>query len=230
VIGLPEGGWATLRSDYRDIDGEIIAGDEVIEVDADGAVRVVWSAFDALTIVENDGWTAGTTFGAADWTHANGLDYDPDARAYVVSIYFPECVVKIDRDSGATLWILGGVDNQLTLSETMPGVHAPEVAAGGFRAFENGRQASAGSRLVEFAIDETARTAEVAWTWSPDPPIWSIVLGDVHRFADGATLAGWGYTADIFAVSPAGELVGHLATDDLRVLGQVSVLPSLYPE
>lgn len=231
AIEGPDGGWVTVVSVYQDVDGTNVAGDEVVEVAPDGTTRVVWDAFENIPVVENTGWTASQLDDAADWTHANGLVYDPSDDSYVVSFYFTQQVVKIDRSTGATRWILGGLDSDFTFAdgEEFGPQHAPDLMDGGLRVFDN-RGSSKGSRMAEYALDDSAGTATLTWSFEYPGGAWTPVLGDVRRFADGGALGSWGIMGDIVVVSPEGELDGLLHVGDNQTAGQVSPLSSLYPD
>lgn len=230
VIEGPDGGWVTFVSEYREMDGTNVAGDEIVEVSADGSMRVVWNAFENLPVVENGGWETSQLEDAVDWTHANGLVYDPTDDSYVVSFYFTRQVVKIDRLTGATDWILGGLESDFVFTdgEDFGPQHAPELFDGGLRVFDN-RGSSYGSRLAEYALDASTGTATLTWSWEYPGESWTPVLGDMHRFEDGGAIATWGITGEILVISPEGEIVGDLDVGNNLTVGQVSVLSSMYP-
>lgn len=229
VIEGPDGGWVTFVTTYRDVDGTTVAGDQVVEVGEDGSQRVVWDAFDNLEVVENDGFEL-TQLDGADWTHANGLVYDAADDSYVISLYFTEQVVKIDRATGDTVWILGGLGSDFTFADgdTFGPQHAPELTDGGIRLFDN-RGISDGSRLVEYSLDAPSGTAALTWSWSYPGGAWTPVLGDVHRFEDGSTLGSWGLAGHVTMADPNGELIGDLLVGDTVTVGQVAVMPGFYP-
>jgi len=230
AIENPDGGWVTLVTVFQDVDGERVAGDDIVEVSEDGSTRVVWDAFDSLTVEQNDGWDAGTLDGAADWTHANGITYDPSDDSYVVSLYFTESVVKVDRLTGGTVWQLGGSHSDFTFAEgdAFGPQHAPQVAGGGLWLFDNSSY-SRGSRLVEYSLDAASWEASLTWAWLTPDMDWTPVLGDVQRFDDGAVLSSWGLAGQIRAVSPDGADAGELQLEDGQTVGQVSVVPGFYP-
>lgn len=229
VIEGPAGGYVTFVTTYREVDGVTVAGDQLVEVADDGGQRMVWDAFDNLEVVENDGFEA-TQLDGADWTHANGLVYDAADDSYVISLYFTEQLVKIDRATGDTVWILGGLGSDFTFTDddAFGPQHAPELTEGGLRVFDN-RGISDGSRLVEYSLDEDAGTATNTWSWAYPGGAWTPVLGDVHRFDDGSALGSWGLTGHVTLVSPDGELVGDLKVGDTLTVGQVAVMPGFYP-
>lgn len=220
---------AQLVTMFQDVDGQTIAGDTLVEVGPDGAQRRVWSAFDALTPTENAGWSLSQfPDHVPDWTHANGLWYDADAGAYYVSLWWSGQVVRIDRASGATDWFMGGAENEFTFADgdAFGPQHAPELVDGRLGLFDN-RSASEGSRAVEYTVDDAARTAAVAWSFTPPEPSYALVLGDVTRRPDGAHLMGWGSTGDVYLTDGDDALVGFLRLDQPLAIGAVTELAAL---
>ena len=231
VTELPDGGFATVRSTFQEIEGEQIGGDQVVTVAADGTPTVVWDAFDHLTVVENSGWEAGQLGGAADWTHANGIAYDTGSDSFLVSLFGPQTVVSIQHATGATNWVLGGPDNQFAGGEDIGVNHAPRFSEEGVLLFNNGFSAG-GSKVVEWAIDPMNLTAEKIWSWEPETWLYTPVLGDAHRYADGSVLSAWGITGHTLMSDTDGVIVGDAAVTAASLpinVGQVTPLTSLYP-
>ena len=48
------------------------------------------------------------------------------------------------------------------------------------------------SRAVEYALDVGSMTATMVWQYRHSPAIFTPVVGSVQRYADGATLVGFG--------------------------------------
>ena len=232
VAELADGSFATVRSTFQDIDGERIGGDQVVTIAADGTLTVVWDAFDHLTVVENIGWDAGQLPGAADWTHANGIVYDAVSDSFLLSLYGPQTVVSIQHATGLTNWVLGGPDNQFAGGEDIGVNHAPRFFEEGVLLFNNGRSAG-GSKVVEWAVDPMNLTAEQTWSWAPEARLYTPVLGDAHRYADGSVLSSWGITGHILMSDTDGVIVGDAAVTAASLpinVGQVTPLTSLYPD
>ena len=53
---------------------------------------------------------------------------------------------------------------------------------------------------------------EDTWSYTPDPSIYTFVLGDVHRFDDGDTQITWSVSGQIDRVTSAGEVKWQLNT------------------
>lgn len=225
LIVQPDGSWVTLVADYREVDGETVAGDQLVEITPDGTQRVIWNAFDHLPVVVNSGWALSRLPDIADWTHANGLTADAAGDLYV-SLYFPEQVVKVEADTGATAWVLGGEGGDFVVDVPFGPQHAPEVVGDSIRLFDNG---STDSRVVEYTLDVTAGTATQSWQWTPASSPWTPLLGDVIRFEDGSAVASWGASGDIYGVDSAGNEAGHLHVSVPAPVGQITVLDGFYP-
>lgn len=225
---LDDGVTATLVSTFGEFEGEEIAGDAIVEIAADGTERTLWDAFDHLAPAENHAWNL-TQFpdGQADWTHANGLDYDPVEGAYYLSLWGPEQIIKVDRATGNTVWVMGGPENEFDFGDDagFGPQHAPEYEDGHLRLFDN--RGAGGSRACDFVIDEPARTATLDWSFEPSDPSWALVLGDVTKRPDGSHLMSWGSAGNIFVTSADDALVGFLQMDKALAVGQVSELGSL---
>lgn len=219
--------FAYIASELGMVDGEQVAGDTIVELATDGSSRVVWNAWEQLEVERHEGWDQVEGF--ADWTHANGLSYDAEDDAYYLSLYWLATVLKIDRTTGETLWMLGGSHSDFSFEGVEPfgHAHAPEPTAKGLILFDN--QAEGGSAVHEYALNETAWTATLAWSFQSPEGRSAVVLGDVDRFADGSILTGWGDIAEVRAVDADGATRWWAATDPGFVIGQVSRVPTLYP-
>lgn len=232
ALWLPDGTMVYTRTDSREVDGELLGGDQLVERAPGGSEITVWDAFAAYPTTHNDGWEKTKLADeAADWTHANGIALLPDEDDYLVSLYYPEAVVRVDRASGGTEWILGGADSDFAMAPeaTFGPQHSPRLAAGGVMVFDNGNSVT-GSRLVEVSVDAGLGTASLAWEWRPDPLAWNLLLGHVEPAGDGL-VASWGMAPDIYVYDADRELSGHLAldTDELAgALGAVRGLATLY--
>jgi len=158
-----------------------------------------------------------TALGAPDWAHANAVVPDDDG-GWVVSLRHQDALVKID-DQGELVWILGDPsgwvapwsDALLTPEGDLSWPyhpHAPELRRvdGELRVllFDNGNEGhtpyTAGppsppaSRLVEFAVDESAGTVRELWAYehADGAPLAAFALGDADRLDEGDVLGVWG--------------------------------------
>ena len=225
-VELPDGTLAAIVVEYRDFQGEDLRGDQIVEIDLDGTQRVVWSAWDCWDPAEVSG--TDTEFG---WTWANALDYDAGEDAYYLSIRNFSTIVKIDRSSGECLWGLSGAAGTLELaggSSPFLHEHQFQVLEDTIVVFDNDGAGGTRSRVIEYAYDVDAGTAEEVWSYSPEPSIYSFVLGDVTRMDDGDTLVTWATLGQIQQVTPDHETVWQLNTDLGYALGFNEILETLY--
>jgi hypothetical protein len=65
-------------------------GDRIIELYPDGSQVVIWSTWDDLE------YSASVAAEGPGWTHANALQYDPEADAYYLSMHNMDTIARID--------------------------------------------------------------------------------------------------------------------------------------
>lgn len=209
TLALGGGQYLVTTYETREVDGDRVQGDALVRVDgATGAMTTVWSAFDALPVVPNGGWSARTPDGAADWTHVNGLALDAEAGLVYVSLYWDHAVLALDADTFSLVAAIGGPDSDHTVDVPFGPQHSPVVRDGALWLFDNGSNAAVGSTVAAYTLD--GATATRSWAWSPDPAHLDIVLGSVDP-ADDAILTSWGDTAQVQVLAPDGGLVGDYA-------------------
>lgn len=123
-----------------------------------------------------------------DWSHANAIIYDARDDSMIVSVRHQDCLVKIDRRSGRIAWILGDHGNWREpwshhLLQPKGDLewpyhqHGPQLTpAGTILMYDNGNYRALPfdpptpapenySRVVEFRVDEVARTVEQVWEY-----------------------------------------------------------------
>ena len=207
-IEVEDGVFAQIQHDTRTVDGETVQGDRLVEVHADGTEVEIWSVWDHLT------YHPDQSQAYYDWTHANALDYDEDAGAYTISICAFSTIFHIDRETGSTLWRLGGDESDFrgAAADLEPFVHQHQfqLTQDGILVFDNQALASQESRVVEYALEEDTGTLSLLWRYVPDPSFYTHGLGDVHRLPSGNTRIVWSAQGQIDEVTPTGELVWQM--------------------
>ena len=182
-----DGTIATLVFDRREVDGQNVAGDAIVEVAPDGTQAEIWNAWDHLTWDGSGTNTGGGTF----WTLANNLEYDPDRDQYLMSARDRDGIIAIDRKPGTIAWILGGPDGTLATTESFVGQHGFARDGDGLLVFDN-RGAGDESRIIRYTIDAEAGTASTDWVHLNDPSLFTEFFGDVAPLPDGSLLLAWG--------------------------------------
>ncbi len=220
-----DGTVAYLAYDSRNVDGEQIRGDRIVEHHPDGTTEVVWSVWDHLEYDPEVEYDEGT-----GWTHANAMDYEPDEDAYYVSLRSFSCILKIDRSTGEVLWTLGGDESDFDFVVGSPFAkqHEFDLLDGGIVIFDNGDQAEMSSRVIEYDMDEDEGTASACWAYVTNPVIYVAMGGDVMRLPDGNTLVTWSSAGRIDLVDPDGARVWGLTTGLGTAVGFTAWYPSLY--
>lgn len=220
MVELPDGSFAVIVAEDRGEEGAASLGDTIVEVAADGATRVIWSAWDQYDPIPD-------TADIHDWTHANALDYDAASDAYYLSMKSLRCLVKIDRTTGELLWTMNGPLSDFA-GAAIDVHHQFHLLDRGVLFFENGPDERGSSRAVEVSYDEDAGTMEEVWSYVHDPPLLVYATGDVHRFDDGTTGIAWSTAGEIQRVTPDGEVIWQLNVDLGQALTYVQVVESMY--
>jgi len=222
---LPDGSMAFITYDSRQVLGDRVHGDRIVEIRPDGAEVEVFTVWDHFTY---DADSIGHP--ALGWTHANALHHDEIEDVYYLSLNNLDTVVKVDRSSGDLLWQLGGDDSSFAtdgpLFQRQHQVHP--LDDGNLLLFANGTTELQNSRAVEIALDESAWTAEVVWEHSADPPLFVYSFGDVQRFASGLTAITWSTSGRIDQVTPGHDVVSELSLPLGNGFGYSEWVESLY--
>lgn len=223
-VELNNGSIGAIAVQYGEGDQAELRGDKLVEIAPDGTVTDVWSAWDCF-----DPETQPGDDPELGWTWANALDYDADADAYQLGIRNYSSIAIIPRSSYACEEVIG--DEAATI-ELQGGrfLHQHQFELWGDRllVFDNEGAGGTTSRAIEFEIDWDAGVATKVWDHVADPPIYSFVLGDVHRFDDGDTLITWSIAGQIDRVDASGAPVWTLNTDLGYAFGFNTLLDSLY--
>ncbi|MDX9766972.1 MAG: aryl-sulfate sulfotransferase, partial [Ectothiorhodospiraceae bacterium] len=201
VVLLSDGHLVALGQERVTIDGVTLWNDTIHELDAAGNEVWRWSAAEHLDTGRFPGALSTTeTRGGLDWSHANALFAVDGEDALLFSSRSQGWVVKIDRSSGDVLWILGdgagtspGFDAPffgLNAGSWFTAQHAPMIDSDGHLLLYDNRNesggASANSRVVAYALDETAMAASQQWEYVV--PKYTASLGDVDEIAAGHRL------------------------------------------
>lgn len=231
-ILLADGTLAVLEYDEREVDGYTVKGDRVVHLDADGTeLGVLWSTWDAFDFDPDDGTYDPVS---EEWTHANGLRYDPVRDEYVVTLRNFSSIVGVSAATGALDWVFGGVHSTFDLSAidaedqpTWP--HGGGPSPDGLFLFNNrGQDPDAGlwSEGVAYTLDFDAMTATTAWTYDADQSVLSLAMGNVEDVGDGRRLVGFGVAGAIVELD-GDDVTWRLDAALGTANGYVHVLPAV---
>ena len=226
IYEMPSGNLLTLSAELRQLDGyptsetdpqaptdeATVAGDVIVEFERDGTIVDKWHLLDILNPYRigyrslRPVWAqlypdvAGEI---RDWTHSNAVIYDRTDDSLIVSPRHQDAVIKINRQTGELIWILGTHDGWgsewaeylLTPRGELQWPyhqHSPMITPeGNILLFDNGDFRSRPfqeqgmaiepySRAVEYAIDSGSMTISQVWVYGgPDDEFfYSNVGGD----------------------------------------------------
>ena len=261
VVPLPNGHFVVLAysvQSFTDLPGfpgqTDVAGDALVDLDANWNPVWVWNAFDHLDVNRHP-------LSFPDWTHGNAVIYSPDDGNLLLSMRHQHWVIKIDYQdglgSGNILWRLG-YQGDFTMQSGGPeawqyGQHFPVITSpnttGVFDLllFDNGTNrvldtqgticGTTGnppcySRAPIFRVDEVSRNVQVLSDGRL--PLYSLALGSVVLFDDGNV------EADMGILFPTSARVVEMTQEAVpQIVWQMDLndqwayrmyrIPSLYP-
>jgi hypothetical protein len=212
VFELPSGELVTLSTEVRSLDEyptsetdpgapratANVVGDVILQFQRDGSISKTWKLLDILDpyrIGYKSLWDffdrtdyRHVVGGTKNWSHTNAVIHDPSDDSLIVSVRHQDALVKIDRETGRLIWILGDPAGwnepwqQHLLKPEGPvewpyHTHAPMITPEGtLLVYDNGNYrampftkpveaADSHSRVVEYAIDEEAKTVRQVWIY-----------------------------------------------------------------
>lgn len=211
--------YAMLGWEIREIEGRRLMGDTIVELDESGNSRVVWSTFDSiepdLTRQYDKGWYRDDP-DVEDWTHVNGLTYDPAAGAYYVTITLDDSVARVDRATGEMTWRMGATVGDFLVDGGEPLFARPHSvqAVGDELVVFNRHTPREGipdcGNAVRVKYDLGAGRVSREWGYSPDECLPVEWLGSAQALAGGGTLVCFSSAGQIDEVAPTGELAQSL--------------------
>jgi hypothetical protein len=219
-------GWQPVEGAYLRYtpDGNQVAMYQASDNDADDPGPVYTDGHELLI----------TTDAAGEHLHMIGYMMRPFSATNPTPI---DTLLKIDYQSGATIWQLGGVKNQFTFVgdplNGFQGQHSVRMLDGGhLLVYDDGlKHTPPESRAVEYALDTNAKTATMVWQYRHSPALFTPVTGSVERLASGHTLVAFAWVGTVTEVDAGGNVVweGTLVNDGKAAQTyRIRSLPSLY--
>jgi arylsulfate sulfotransferase len=130
-----------------------------------------------------------------DYFHFNGVSIDPNDHNFIISARHTNQVYKVNRTTGEIIWRFGGSndDFNLTGNEIISHTHHATILPNGhLLLFDNGvTKNPQQSRIAEFAIDETTRTADLVYQYTQTGRFFDI-MGSAQKLSNGNYFIGWG--------------------------------------
>lgn len=146
----------------------------------------------------------------ADYMHCNSMDLDPKDNNLLVSFRNLNAIVKIDRNSGDILWILGGKGDMFGLPDEQKFNRqhfARYTKDGSITLFDNSTNYSTGGgvyygngtgvpRGLEFYIDEKNHKV-TAWKSYDYGMPQAEIMGSAQKLGEDKMLLGWGWSLEV---------------------------------
>jgi hypothetical protein len=196
-VELPDGTVVALAYEQR---GDVL-GNALVEIPPSGEPRTIWTTWDCFDPVAFPGDDP-----AQGWTHTNALDYDAVNDVFLVGMRNLDAITAVNPSTGACEWTIGGPVGDVDIDgDRFHHAHQFERTADGLLVFDNDGAPGQVSRVLEYALDPEAKTAESVGSIIADPPLFSFILGDIHRLEGGDTMVVWSAASVLDRYDPAGE-------------------------
>ncbi len=189
LYGIENGDRISVQSEYQTVDGDEVQGDRVVQLDQDNNEVWSWSAFDHIPYDPDD------VYLGVWWTHINSVAVDLDEDVAWINSWVHSKTWKVDRTTGEVLWALGAGGDFTAPDHEAPWfafAHSVDpIGDGHFLIHDNGFS-TRGSRLVEYALDESTMSAEIVWEYdgADDDDEWYVAsCGDVDLLPNGNRFA-----------------------------------------
>ncbi len=174
-----------------------VVGAVVQELDANKNVVFQWRTLDYIPVTAS---YFDLTQKNIPYGHANSIEIDQDGNI-LFSLRYLSAIVKINRNTGDIMWVLGGKLNQFKFIGEHP-ENAPTyfsnqhniniLANGNLLMFDNGDDHSPRySRAVEYKLNLDDTTATMVWEYDHGKTIYTSSGGSVQRLPNGNTVIGW---------------------------------------
>ncbi len=195
-----------------------VVGCTIQEIDNHNRVVFQWQSWDHFAISDT---YEPLTNNPLRYVHCNSIEEDSDGNLLLSSKNLHE-ITKIDRQTGAIIWRMGGRHNEFTfVNDTGFTVQhdARRLENGRLTVYDNADFERQPSRGVEYQVDELNRrvvkTTEFLKT--PAPYGWS--MGNMQRLPNGNTLIGWGSSSEpvLTEFDADGRRILELKTNDRMV-------------
>jgi len=187
-------------------------GHTLFRLSPTGQPEFAWTTWNYFTIAD---WIEPTCCAPnSDFDHPNVLDFTPDSN-YLISFRNFGAIAKVDRNTGKKIWQIGGTQSTFTIQNDpllfFSAQHnAHFLPNGDLMVFDNGlRHNPQHTRAVEYAIDETRKTATMVWEYEPQPLVFASYIGSAERLSNGNTVVGFGAVGQVDEVDNLNNLLGR---------------------
>jgi len=200
---LPNGNALLMIYDAESVDmSQVVPGGQpkatvtglvIQEQDPSKNVIFEWRSWDHFSFFDS---TAVLTAQQIDLVHGNALAPTNDGNLLISSRNLSE-ITKINLETGAVMWRLGGKANMFVFINGQPFAFQHDVRQlpnGDITVFDNQgtTQTPAPSQAIEYRVDEVSKTATVVWSFMHAPEVFATFMGNAQRLPSGNTFMSWG--------------------------------------
>tara|TARA_Y100000994_G_scaffold69211_1_gene56564 strand:+ start:691 stop:1968 length:1278 start_codon:yes stop_codon:yes gene_type:complete len=185
--------WVDLNMHHPQLLKDILV---IQEFDTNDNLILNWNALDYLSVLDYP--DINTSNVDITFMHGNSIEVDYDNNLLLSNRTSNE-IIKINRQTGDIIWIMGGPLNEFTfINDPLNGFNkqhdARRIENGNITLFDNGTQHSPMiSRAVEYDIDEINKTATLVWSYHHPDSLVAMSMGSVQRLPNQNTLINWGF-------------------------------------
>jgi len=187
----------TRTMDLTSLGGNVAAqvtGTTIQHVDAAGALLFEWSPFDHFEITDAD--PSVYQGPAVNWTHGNSFDFDTDGNL-LLSFRSLDEITKVDTQSGAVIWRMGGLRNQFTFDGSPDPAFLRQhnvrvVGPDRFIILDNLGSSSGESRYERYVVNAGARTATLEQSYGSIPGVLTAIGGSAQAVDPDRYLVSFG--------------------------------------
>jgi hypothetical protein len=194
--------------------GAQVTGTVIQYVSASGELLFEWNPFDHFAITDLP--LADRTGANVNWTHGNALDFDGDG-SLVVSFRSLSEVTKIDTRTGAVVWRMGGLRNEITFVDSPAPAfarqHGLRVVAPSRLSLLDNMGDAAGSRAERYLVDDAQRTARLVASYGSDPAVTARLGGTTQPLPAEHTLVSFGNGDRVEEYDAQGQVVWRIDGD-----------------
>lgn len=184
----------------------------VQEVDIEtGRVLFEWHSLGNVALEESYTEAPEDRSKAFDYFHVNAIDVDDDGNL-LISGRDTWSAVKVHRQTGRTVWRLGGKRSDFAMEGESQFAWQHDVRRtpdGDIRIFDNAAAPPVRerSRVLDLELDEEAMTARVDRSIEHPDDLLSGTQGNAQRLPDGNVFVGWGSQGYFSEFAPDGRML-----------------------
>ena len=165
---------------------------------------------------------ARTAHGGTGSCHLNNIEYSQSDDTLVFSDLDNDCLTKIDRKTGTTVWVLngntGGITSTFTGDLWSGGEHGFHLISATDILLFNNNDSGSSSQALELTLDTSAKKSTKKWSYVPATATKVQVLGDVQRMTtagpsgagNGNTIVDFGTGDKVHEVDANGTLLQEI--------------------